>query len=86
MNGFKKRHGKAPTWFSALGHDAAVLAKVAIRVPPTTRASDLPEVQERHESARAGLADAETDLWSTGARGFSRENTIARPIGVVEVK
>jgi len=86
LNGFKKRHGKAPTWFAALGHDAAVLARVALRTLPQDRADADPEVKKRHEAARAALSSAEGDLWTTGARGFAGQGVITREIGVIEVK
>src|SRR5262249_20171233 len=60
--GFKKRHGRAPSWFAALGHDAAVLARVALRTLPQDRAEDKEEVDKRHEAARAALAVAEAEL------------------------
>ena len=48
MNGFKKRHGKAPSWFAALGHDAAVLARVALRdVAARSRRTPREEVDKR---------------------------------------
>jgi len=86
LGGFKKRHGKAPSWFAALGHDAAVLARAALRSLPLDRADDDKEVKKRHEAARASLSSTEGDLWTTGARGFAGQNTIVREIGVIEVK
>jgi hypothetical protein len=86
MSGFKKRNGKAPSWFAALGHDAAVLARLALRTLPQDRADDKDEVERRHDAARIALGRAEADLWTTDARGFAGQNVIAREIGVIEVK
>ncbi len=86
MSGFKKRHGKAPSWFAALGHDAAVLARVALRTLPQDRVEASLEVKKRHEAARVALSRAEGDLWTTEARGFVGQNVIAREMGVIEVR
>jgi hypothetical protein len=86
LAGFKKRHGKAPSWFAALGHDAAVLARVALRTLPQDRAEAKEEVKKRHAAARDALFRAEADLWTTEARGFAGQSVIAREIGVLEVR
>jgi hypothetical protein len=86
MSGFKKRHGKAPSWFAALGHDAAVLARVALRTLPQDRADAKEEVDKRHQAARDALLRAEADLWTTDARGFAGQGVIVREIGVIEAR
>jgi hypothetical protein len=86
MSGFKKRHGRAPSWFAAMGHDAAVLARAALRALPIDRADDSIEVEKRHRLARDALGRADAELWSTDARGFAGQNAVSREIGVVEVK
>jgi hypothetical protein len=86
MNGFQKRHGKAPSWWAAVGHDAAVLARAALRSLPLDRAADAAEVEKRHQATAAALSRAEADLWSTQARGFAGQTTIAREMSVIEVR
>jgi hypothetical protein len=86
LNGFKKRHGKAPSWFAALGHDAAVLARAALRELPLDRADDKAEVEKRHAAARTALARAQANLWTTEAAGFAGSNAIDREINVIEVR
>ena len=86
LRGFRRRYGKAPSWFAALGHDAAVLAKAALQALPADRVSDGKEVDRRHQLASAAIAGAVGELWSTDASGFAGKNTLRREITVVEVK
>jgi hypothetical protein len=84
--GFKERHGQAPSWFSTIGHDAAVLARAALRTLPDDPTEDATEVAGRHQRAAASLRGVEVELWSTMARGFAGGSTIARDVHVIEVK
>jgi len=86
MSGFKKRHGKAPSWWTALGHDAAVLARAALRTLPADRTGDIKEVETRHAAASSALTRAEGELWTTEARGFAGQPAISRQINVIEVR
>jgi hypothetical protein len=86
MYGFSKRHGRSPSFFAALGHDAAVLARAAEKTLPTDRTEDPSEVERRHRAAAAALLRAEGDLWTTSARGFASQSVIARDISLLEVK
>ena len=84
--GFKERHGQSPSWFSTIGHDAAVLARAALRTIPNDSTEDPVEVASRQQRAQASLRGVEADLWSTTSRGFSGGFTIARDIHAIEVK
>jgi hypothetical protein len=84
--GFKERHGQAPSWFAAMGHDAAALARAALRTLPSDSTDDPQEIAKRQQRAEASLLRVEVDLWSTSARGFSGNAVIEREIRVVEVK
>jgi hypothetical protein len=86
MNGFKKRQGRAPSFWAALGHDAAVLARAAEKTLPADSTDEASEVEKRHRAAGEALAGAEADLWSTAARGFAGKSVIAREISVFEVR
>jgi hypothetical protein len=83
---FRRRQGKAPTWFAALGHDAVVIARTALGALPAARAVDAAEVRERHRLLSAALGGAQAELWSTAAAGFGGKNIIARDIKLSEVK
>ena len=84
--GFKERHGQAPSWFSTLGHDAAVLARAALKTLPADPTEDTAEVKRRQHAVALALRTAEGDLWSTDARGFAGRSRIERDVRVVEVK
>jgi hypothetical protein len=84
--GFKERHGQAPSWFATLGHDAAALARAALRTLPNDATENAGEVATRHQRAQASLRGVEVDLWSTTARGFAGASTIEREVRVAEVK
>jgi hypothetical protein len=84
--GFKERHGQSPSWFSTIGHDAAVLARAALRTLPTDATDNPMEVAGRQQRAQASLRGVEGDLWSTTARGFSGGSTIARDLHIIEVR
>jgi hypothetical protein len=84
--GFKERHGQAPSWFSTIGHDAAVLARAALRTLPTDATEQAGEVAGRHQRAQASLRGVEVDLWSTTARGFAGGSALERDVHVIEVK
>jgi hypothetical protein len=86
LYGFKKRHGSPASFWAALGHDAAVLARAALRSLPIDRAEDAPEVEARHRTATVALGSADAELWSTAARGFGSRTAIAREVVVVEVR
>jgi hypothetical protein len=84
--GFKERHGQAPSWFSTIAHDAAVLARAALRTLPTDSTDQPVEVASRQQRAQASLRGVEAELWSTTARGFSGGYTLERDLHVVEVR
>jgi hypothetical protein len=86
LRAFLRRQGKAPSWYSALGHDAAVIARAALRAIPQDRAEESREVTRRHELAGAAILRFEGELWSTDARGFGGSNTIPRDIKILEVR
>ena len=86
LYGFKKRHGRPASFWAALGHDAAVLARAALRSLPIDRAEDAPEVEARHRTATGALGNVDAELWSTAARGFGSRTVIAREVVVVEVR
>jgi hypothetical protein len=84
--GFKERHGQSPSWFSTLGHDAAVLGRAALRTLPTDSTDEPAEVASRQQRAQASLRGVEGDLWSTASHGFAGAFTMARELHVIEVK
>lgn len=72
--------GRAPpSWWSALGRDAAVLAWAAVRDLQETT-TDMSEVRARRLEATSALAAAADELWTTQARGFAGQQRLARRI------
>jgi hypothetical protein len=86
LEGYRKRHGAPPSWFTVLGHDAAVLARAALRPLPLDRAESAEQVKKRHGEVVAALLSAEGDLWSTDARGFQNGRRLPREFKLVEVR
>ena len=70
-----------PTWWMALGRDAAVLAVLAVH-DLAASASDA-DVRARRIEAAAALAVARADLWTTEARGFDAARALPREIRIV---
>ena len=74
--------GRAPpSWWSALGRDAAVLAWAAVRDLQETT-TDSSEVRARRLEATSALAAAGGELWTTEATGFGGTQRLARRITV----
>lgn len=77
------RSGHAPSWFTTLGHDAALLAKVALAELPLSRVDDARAVTDLHRRAADGLGRASADLWSSDQRGFAGKRVLPRTLGTV---
>jgi hypothetical protein len=69
-----------PTWWTALGRDAAVLARLAMRGLPEGEASDAKTVSERRVQARDALLRARARLWSTEATGWTDGRVMKRTV------
>jgi hypothetical protein len=67
---FATRLGR-PTWWTALGRDAATLALIAMRALPRDAATDPRAVAQRRAAARDALTQARARLWSTEATGWT---------------
>ncbi|HEY8040133.1 MAG TPA: hypothetical protein VIF15_10085 [Polyangiaceae bacterium] len=72
------------SWWTALGRDAATLARVAVGQLPTGSASDPRAVTERRARARDLLAAARVRLWTTEATGWSDRHAMKRTVCAVE--
>src|SRR5205085_4916301 len=65
-----------PTFWTALGRDAAVLAWEGVAALPPQGTEDPAQVQARRLAARDALARATAGLWTTEARGFEGARVI----------
>jgi hypothetical protein len=71
-------------WWTALGRDAATLARIALRSLPTDEVSDPAAVEGRRARVREALAAARAPLWTTEASGWSQDRTMPRTVCVLE--
>lgn len=77
----------APTWWSALGHDAGALAGAALRaVADAEPAHDAASVEARRAELTQAIATATAALWTTPANSFSGARTMARTLEVRPVR
>ncbi len=72
------------TWWTALGRDAATLARLAVSQLPEDTATDPPTVADRRTSARDLLASARARLWTTEKTAWSDGHTMKRTVCVVD--
>ena len=75
-----------PTWFEALGHDAALLGAAALEQFSLERVDDARAVAALHGRARAALSRVDVALWTSGARGFRGAQRLARRFSLVEAR
>ncbi len=76
---FTSTLGRA-SWWTALGRDAATLARLALEQLPTDMVSDARTVAERRTRARELLAAAKAHLWSTEASSWTDVRRMRRTL------
>jgi hypothetical protein len=82
ISSWLQSHSSKPSWFAALGRDAAVLASAVLRTLPADETSDLEEIGKRHALVQRGLASQPAELWTTDAPGFEGGRLIRRKIQI----
>lgn len=82
---YAQRFGGKPNWWTALGRDAAVVGKAAVKSLPLDATSAAAEVAKRREAVRAALEAATVDLWSTEEHGF-QSHVMPRKLRVQPLK
>ena len=80
---WREATGAPPTWYHALGHDAALLASAALAEFPVQLVDDAREVAKLHRKARAALATASAALWSSRRAGFEGGQRLQRDPHIV---
>ncbi len=79
--------GSVPNWRSALGRDAGVLARAALRELPLDTAKTADEVSRRRASVERALPQVKAALWSTDAPGLdAKTRTLPRVVRVVDIQ
>jgi hypothetical protein len=71
-------------WWTALGRDAATLARVSLRDLPLGQAADPRDVAARRATARDRLTAARARLWTTGAAGFGADHGVTRAVCAID--
>lgn len=80
---FRRRKGRLPGWYEALGHDVAV---VAGRVLPAAIGAGLETAAAVHERIAQGLAGVRLEgLWTSEASALSPERSLPRSFSAVRV-
>jgi hypothetical protein len=74
----------AVSWWTALGRDAATLARVGVRQLPTDSAGEAHEVTDRRARARTLLAASRARLWTTESTAWQADHTMKRTICAVD--
>ncbi len=81
---FTKSFGANPTWASALGRDAAILARRGVASLPLDTTSDASEVAKRRAAVAAALGTAKASLWTSETSGFTSSHRLNRALRVVD--
>lgn len=87
LRGWRAAGREQPSWFLALGRDAAVLAWAAVSTLTETsddprKADDPRKVEAQRVAAASALAAADVTLWTTDKTGFAGRRTIVRDVKV----
>jgi hypothetical protein len=80
LQAFSSTLGGNVSWWTALGRDAATLARVAMDQLPTDSATEPRTVTDRRAHARDLLASARAHLWSTERATWTDTHTMNRTI------
>ena len=86
VRAFMDRLGVRPSYWSALGRDAGVLARAAVSVLPPDTTTNLPDVAQRRAIVRAGLLGTKARLWTSDERGFGDDRVLPRALRVMRWK
>jgi hypothetical protein len=85
VRAYIERFGASPNWWTALGRDAAALARAAIRDLPDDTVTEAGPVADRRTAVLAKLSGSvKARLWTTEADGFDRDHVIPRTLRVIE--
>ncbi|HEX4628149.1 MAG TPA: hypothetical protein VH137_05095, partial [Gemmatimonadales bacterium] len=72
------------SWWTALGRDAATMARAALLLLPSGSVSEPRAVAERRSAARDRLSTARARLWTTEAASWSQDRTMRRTLCTVD--
>lgn len=84
LRAWRAMHGEPPTWFEALGRDAAQLAHDATVLLPRDTFTEMGAVMQIRTVVQQVLLQTETLLWTTKQKGFGGRRVIGRKVRFVE--
>lgn len=81
------RKGRAPTWYEALGHDAALIARASLGPVSTEVIRDPVAIAAIYDQVGSALGGASlAGLWTTDSGGFGADHRLAREFHAVKVE
>ncbi|MBX3206487.1 MAG: hypothetical protein KF764_15540 [Labilithrix sp.] len=83
VRGFMERFGVRPSYWTAIGHDAGVLAKAALAPLPRDTTTDGKAVVQRRAIVQAGLLATRVRLWTSDDRGIDAGRVLPRSLRLV---
>jgi hypothetical protein len=73
-----ERNGRSPSWFEALGHDAALLSDAVLQKLPVVDLEQSSEVSAHSEAVRVALGRTEIPVWTATTANFDASLTLQR--------
>ncbi len=83
VRNFMGRFGVRPSYWTALGHDAGVLAKGALASLGRDATTDPKIVTQRREVVQAGLLATRATLWTSDMQNLGQNRVLARTLRIV---
>ena len=80
------RTGAPAGWWTALGHDAAVLAKASVASLPADTTGEREEISRRRTVVLHELERARAPLWTSERQSFDKSHALPRAIRVVPLQ
>lgn len=80
---FMERFGVRPSYWTAIGRDAGVLARTALSPLPADSATDIQGVTQRRAIVQAGLMAAHVRLWTTDDMSIGKDRVLPRALRLV---
>ncbi|MCL2723860.1 MAG: hypothetical protein FWD69_05425 [Polyangiaceae bacterium] len=83
---FMERFGVRPTYWTAIGRDAGVLARAALTSLPADATTDEKTIHERRATVQRGLKEASVRLWTTDQTQIGNDRVLPRDLHLVTWK
>lgn len=80
---FMERFGVRPSYWTAIGRDAGVLARASIAPLPADATSDPRAVLQRRSIVQTGVLAARVRLWTTDDKGVGTDRVLPRALRLV---